>query len=277
MNEKTNTQLPSGSLAGKLGESPSLKPNSQQAERMASLEEGPRKHLPRYEKYRLEFVGKYFGGYTVLSVPPPPKGKRQCKALCKCDCGIQNMVFLWSLKSGRNTMCRKCSRKRQVNRHDGYKTPEYSSWKAMKARCSNINQPGAERYVLRGITVCKRWINSFPNFLADMGPRPSVKHSIDRINNDGNYEPGNCRWATIHQQKANTSKTLLVDWNGEKIALSDLCEKLGVSRRSVYNRIHYQKWTLEDAINRPKLSPSESATKQWEAIKSKKYDKRTND
>lgn len=84
------------------------------------------------------------------------------------------------------------------------RTPEYSSWASMIRRCTNEKAFAYHRYGGRGITVCKRWLNSFENFLSDMGLRPSIKHSLDRINNDGNYEPSNCRWATIDQQMANT-------------------------------------------------------------------------
>jgi hypothetical protein len=81
--------------------------------------------------------------------------------------------------------------------------PEYGSWANMIARCENPNATGFEYGGGRGITVCKRWRNSYADFLADMGPRPSPKHSIDRIDVDGNYEPNNCRWATSAEQNKN--------------------------------------------------------------------------
>lgn len=80
---------------------------------------------------------------------------------------------------------------------------EYARWVGMIRRCYSANNPAYKYYGGRGIAVCARWLESFPNFVADMGPRPSAKHSIDRINNDGNYEPGNCRWATASEQARN--------------------------------------------------------------------------
>ena len=86
----------------------------------------------------------------------------------------------------------------------GNPTPEYAAWAAMKQRCTNRNAPPFIHYGARGISVCERWMNSFEAFLADVGRRPSPKHSIDRIDNDGDYEPGNVRWATRKEQRANT-------------------------------------------------------------------------
>ncbi len=88
------------------------------------------------------------------------------------------------------------------------KLVEYRAWQAMKNRCYNPNCEKYARWGGRGITVCERWLHSFANFYADMGQRPSAKHSLDRIDNDGNYEPGNCRWATSVEQNNNQSKTL---------------------------------------------------------------------
>jgi len=90
-------------------------------------------------------------------------------------------------------------------RHGGTHTPEYTTWQNMRARCSKPNARRWARYGARGIKVCERWQNSFPNFLADMGKKPGPNYSIDRIDNDGNYEPSNCRWATNSEQVKNAT------------------------------------------------------------------------
>ena len=124
-------------------------------------------------------------------------------------------------------------------------TPEYSIWVAMRARCRGNHR----NYGARGITVCERW-NSFANFLADMGPRPSKDHSIDRINNDGNYEPGNCRWATHQQQMRNRGCNRYLTHNGETLMLVEWAERTGLLPHTILTRIS-RGWTIADALTSP--------------------------
>ena len=134
---------------------------------------------------------------------------------CTCDCGQQVIVRAGNLRSGHTRSCGcarldAAARTATLNRRHGHtKSATYRSWIAMRQRCS-ARRLGNESYFARGISVCDRWL-VFENFLADMGERPSRRHSIDRINNNGNYEPGNCRWATASQQQRNTSRTRLTD------------------------------------------------------------------
>lgn len=132
---------------------------------------------------------------------------------------------------------------------NGRPRPEYVSWKAMLDRCYRRTDRCFSRYGGRGITVCDRWRNSFAAFLGDMGARPPGT-SIDRINNDGNYEPGNCRWATAAQQKRNTSTVRLVAFKGETRPLIEWCERLGLNYQTAYYRLK-QGWTPHDALSSP--------------------------
>lgn len=109
-----------------------------------------------------------------------------------------------------------------------YGTPEYVSWQAMKTRCENENHEWFHRYGGRGISVCERW-NSFENFYADMGPKPTPDHSIERENNDLGYGPDNCRWATEKEQMNNRSNNVYFQYQGVRITKTQLAEKLGVS------------------------------------------------
>jgi hypothetical protein len=136
--------------------------------------------------------------------------------------------------------------------HRGPKrTPEYRAWDAMKTRCYCPSTIRFERWGGRGITVCDRWKNSFENFLADMGPKPSSRHSLDRYpNKDGNYEPGNCRWATNSQQIRNSSKFRALSLNGETLTMEEWSKRLGATHSVVATRI-FRGWTVEEALTIP--------------------------
>lgn len=133
-----------------------------------------------------------------------------------------------------------------------YTTPEYRAWSAMKTRCYNRRARSYEDYGARGIIVCSRWLRSFENFLRDVGRRPSSKYSLERINNSGNYEPGNVRWATATDQQNNRRTTIFVNLRGHRIPIKKACRILGIDRQmtAVYNRIK-RGWTPEHAIKIP--------------------------
>ena len=134
--------------------------------------------------------------------------------VCLCDCGIERTIAGCDLRSGHTKSCGCLQRERardtiEANRgtgrlsHGMTESPEYNSWCAMKKRCLNPKTTRYERWGGRGIKICPQWVNSFETFLADMGKRPSLGHSLDRINNDGDYEPDNVRWATSVEQANN--------------------------------------------------------------------------
>jgi hypothetical protein len=121
------------------------------------------------------------------------------------------------------------------------------------ARCEDPENPAYDRYGGRGISICKRWRDAFADFYADMGPRPSRKHSIDRIDNDGNYEPGNCRWATHREQSRNQRTNLWLTLDGRRQIAADWSAELGISRPSITRR-HQRGWTDEEVLLSPKGS-----------------------
>jgi len=129
-------------------------------------------------------------------------GHKHKRVRALCECGVERVLYYDSVRWHKTKSCG-CLRNRIGQTHGMHKSAEYRSWDGMKRRCYNKNSKDYKYYGPRGIIVCDRWINNFEAFFEDMGLKPSAKHSIDRINNDGNYEPGNCRWATAQQQSIN--------------------------------------------------------------------------
>lgn len=138
----------------------------------------------------------------------------------------------------------KTSVKRRVSRGNLSMSPEYRVWWAMRNRCSNPKVSNWKRYGGRGIKVCERWAESFESFVADMGVRPSADHSIDRIDNDGDYTPSNCRWVDRATQMNNRETSVKIEVNGEIRTKSEWAKHLGLSRCSIENRLR-RGWSTE--------------------------------
>ena len=153
----------------------------------------------------------------------------------------------------RTAWCSGCINERRRERRS--ENPERVSYDAMIDRCFNPNNPRYGRYGGRGISVCDRWVNSFDDFLRDMGPRPEGC-SIDRIDNDGDYTPENCRWATSAEQGENRSTTCLIEYDGLTLSHRGWERRMGFSRGTIYNRLKLG-WDIDTIMTTPnrKVSP----------------------
>jgi len=172
-------------------------------------------------------LGKRFGRLVVSS--GPHKGPHGRLYECQCDCGKSSFVRPDHLVDGatQSCGCLRTEQQRNAKRKGPVATATRKCWSSMRRRCNNPRAVGYRNWGGRGITVCERWA-VYENFLADMGERPSLRHSIDRIDNDGNYEPGNCRWATQEQQKNNRRNTVFVVDNGERKPLATYVAERGL-------------------------------------------------
>lgn len=154
--------------------------------------------------------------------------------LCQCDCGNTTIAFAANLRTNAAKSCGCLRREREHGKSQG---PEYRAWSHAIDRCENPNCDKWRCYGARGIRMCQRWRESFSNFYADMGPRPSDKHSLDRIDVNGNYEPGNCRWATWDQQMRNTRVVRLIEFNGVQCRISELAQMTGIAEWNIKRRL----------------------------------------
>lgn len=174
-------------------------------------------------------IGQTFGRLLVIRKVDKP-GK--ATVICRCACGQEATVLLASLKSGNTVSCG-CALIENRIKHGLHDSPEYVAWAAMIQRCTNPKSSEWKNYGARGISVCGEW-RSFPAFFASIGKRPSRNHSLDRYpDKNGNYEPGNVRWATARQQSRNTRRNITLSDGG---ALADAAEAAGVSLINARNR-----------------------------------------
>ena len=178
-------------------------------------------------------------------------GKGYWKTVCAC--GRPGEVKSNSLATGQSKSCGCLAREMlstAKKRHGATNSIEYGIWIGIRTRCYNKTCPGYFRYGGRGITVCDRW-SLFENFLADMGPRPSGQHKIERLDNDGPYSPENCKWATPTEQARNRSTNRILTLNGESRTLAEWAERLGVNQGLLRQRLNAYGWSVERALTEP--------------------------
>lgn len=207
--------------------------------------------VPTHKKFQY-LCGAKFGRLLVYNFA----GKKtygSCGAVyywdCLCDCGKTIILHTYDLRSGLRTSCGCSNNTDQPSK----RRKEYRRWKNMLSRCNNPQNSQWEDYGGRGITVCERWM-VFENFLEDMGPPPTPRHTLDRCNNNGNYEPNNCRWATYLEQGRNTRRNTTFTINGKTRCMSEWSEITGLSVHTIRSRLDLG-WDITMAITTPATTP----------------------
>jgi hypothetical protein len=200
-------------------------------------------------KPRQDLAGRQFGQLVVLGKSNRTDNGRNFPFwLCRCECGTEKDVDGAALKSG---LTKSCGCGRAANfRTDGLHTRyrrEYAVWQQAIQRCHNPTAQGYGRYGARGIEVCDRWRSSFAAFIEDMGPRPGDDLSLDREDNDGNYEAGNCRWATRVQQCRNMRSNHVIEHDGRTLTVIEWSEATGIRQDVIGSRLK-RGWTVAEAL-----------------------------
>jgi hypothetical protein len=189
-----------------------------------------------------DLTGQRFGRLVATKmIRKKMYGYSQISYECVCDCGNTHNVVARCLKDGRSTSCG-CFHKEVVTgmktKHGGKGTPEYRTWKNMKSRCLNPRNPAFKDYGGRGITVHESWADNFETFLRDMGPKPPDT-SIDRINNNLGYQPGNCRWGTVFQQSNNRRNNVPIEYGGKTQNVSAWAAHFGITLNT------FRRWRVQ--------------------------------
>lgn len=200
----------------------------------------------------IDISGVRFGRLLVIA-KERQSTIRQVRWLCRCDCGTELHVLSISLRRKQTTSCGCFHREAfgAITRtHGKSSTFEFQVWIGIRNRCMNPRTSRYADYGGRGIAVCDRWAASFEDFLADMGQAPSRQHSIDRIDNNAGYSPGNCQWATNFQQARNQRRNRYLTHCGETLCLKDWSVRTGIKERTIAKRLNLG-WTVDKAIGTP--------------------------
>ena len=191
-----------------------------------------------------DLTNKTFGRWTVITEAEKRKSRRFWH--CRCECGNEATVDGKELRIGRSTGCIRC---RNRTHGKSAECPEYSIWKGICSRCQNPNNQDHHHYAGRGIRLSDDW-KSFEAFYRDMGPRPSPKHTVERLDNSLGYSAENCQWDTRKAQARNTRRNHMLTFNGETHCISEWAEQLGMSCKALHSRIR-NGWTTEEALTIP--------------------------
>lgn len=200
---------------------------------------------------KLDLTGHRYGTLTVIGYAGMSEGRRKRSMWrCVCDCGKEEVFGQTVIRTKQPPNCSECRKKvwsKHSKTHGMTKSPEYKTWAGMITRCENPNVPEYKMYGGRGIRVCDEWRNSFEAFYAYIGNKPSRKHSIDRIDVNGHYEPGNVRWATPDVQGANTRRNVYLTKDGVTLHASEWSRRLNICLPTLYGRLK-RGWSFEECI-----------------------------
>lgn len=199
----------------------------------------------------IDLTGKKFGRLLVLYKDETKNGRIYWK--CRCDCGAEKIVLGQHLRSGKTISC-KCASNEKIGllkkTHGQSKTRLYQIWLGLRNRCYQIKNKSYENYGNRGITVCDEWFNSyecFRDWSFSNGYQENL--SIDRIDNNGNYEPSNCRWSTPKEQSNNTRRIIKLYYNGEKFSAKQLADHLNINYKKFIYGLHKTNFDIEKSID----------------------------
>lgn len=212
----------------------------------------------------LDLTGQQFGFLVALDRATHPKYSG-VHWRCRCICGAEVLVPPCRLLRDRKSCGCKTSELQSKGKRThgcgkvGSRTPEYMIWCTMRRRCNNPRNKKYPDYGGRGITICPRW-DSFENFLADLGARPSPEHSLDRRDNDGPYDPKNCRWATLKEQASNKRSNRILTHNGLSQTLTQWAKEVGIKPHALMHRLDRFGWSVERALTTPVTRPTSAAT-----------------
>lgn len=204
----------------------------------------------------MDISGMTFGWWHVVGRFPGNQGGALWN--CVCRCGRRRIICSAHLRAGHTKSCG-CAPRTYYATHGKSRTPEHAILAGMLSRCQNPKRKSFKHYGGAGVTVSDRW-QQFENFLADMGSRPSPRHSIDRIDSSGSYEPSNCRWATFTEQANNRRNTRFVTYRGTRMALTDAVRAAGsvIHYEAAWVRIRTG-WSVERALETPRLFVSHAS------------------
>lgn len=198
---------------------------------------------------KMNLSGRVFGRLTAIEECGKSANGKITLWMCRCECGNTTKASTADLNRGHSRSCG-CLQRDSVTEmsstHGMSNTKIYKVWKSIKARCCDQNNKSYPAYGGRGIKMCDRWLNSFEAFLNDMG-YPEAGTSLDRKNNNGDYTPENCRWATPKEQARNTRRNRLITHQGKSMCLSAWAEELNVPRGLIKDRLRLG-WSVERAL-----------------------------